>query len=77
MAWRLIKAKAELALMNTGKTWSQIAAETKTSPATIYYALSGKRKTSIKTIGKLAKALGVDAAEIAEVIEEPERKHII
>lgn len=72
MAWRLIKTKAELALMNAGKTWAEIAKETKTSPATIYYALSGKRKTSTKTISKLARALGVSAADIAESIEEQE-----
>lgn len=70
MAWRLVKAKAELALMNACKTWAEVARETKTSPATIYYALSGKRKTSAKTIGKLAKALGVDVSDIAESVEE-------
>ena len=70
LAWRVVRTKAELALMNAGKTWAQVAAETKTSPATIYYALSGKRKTSTKTIGKLAKALGVSAADIAESIDD-------
>lgn len=70
MVWRVNRAKAELALMNSGKTWSEIARETKTSPVTIINALKGKSKTSLRTIGKMAAGLGVDAADIAENVEE-------
>ncbi len=77
MAWKINREKAELALMNARKTWREVAKETYTSPATIVKALKGQGNTSPKTIGKIAAALGVDAAEIAESIEEPERKHII
>lgn len=78
MTWKLDREKAELALMNARKTWRGVAKETHTSPATIVKALKGQGNTSLRTIGKLALALGVDAAEIAENVEpEPERKHII
>lgn len=69
MGWRLNKTKAEVALMDAGKTWAEVARETKTSPGTIYAALNGKRKTSLKTLGKLAAALGVSVAVIAEAVE--------
>ena len=70
MVWRVNREKAELALMNSGKTWAAVARETKTSPVTIINALKGKGKTSLKTIGKMAAGLGVDAADIAENIDE-------
>ena len=70
MAWKVNRKKAELALMNCGKTWMQIAKETHTSPGTIIKALQGKGRTSLKTLSKMAAGLGVDAAEIAESDEE-------
>lgn len=70
MVWKVNREKAELALMNSGKTWGKIAKETHTAPNTIIKALKGQGKTSLQTIGKMAAGLGVDAADIAENVEE-------
>ena len=70
MVWRIKRERAELALMNARKTWKQIAEDTHTSPGTIVKALQGKGKTSLKTIGKLADALGVQVEEIAESVPD-------
>lgn len=70
MTWRIKREKAELALMNAGKTWRGIAKDTHTSPGTIVKALKGQGKTSLRTIGKLADALGVSVEEIAGNVPE-------
>lgn len=80
MAWRLKKEAVELAMMNKGMNLKALQEAANVSPRTLYLALRGKTQPTIGTIGKLARALGVDAAEIAENIEpepEQERKHII
>lgn len=66
--WRIDREKAELALVNSMKTWASIAKETHTSPATIVKALKGQA-ISTKTAGKIAFALGVDALDIAEYVK--------
>ena len=69
MGWKVNRQKAELALMNSGKTWGKVAKETHTAPNTIIKALKGQGNARLQTIGKIAGALGVDAADIA-VYEE-------
>jgi len=70
MVWKVNREKAELALMNANTTWGAIAKETHTSPATIIKALKGTGKTSLKTIGKMAAGLGVNAEDIAENVDD-------
>lgn len=77
MVWRLKKEAVELAMMNKGMNLKALQDAAKVSPRTLYLALRGKTQPTIGTIGKLCAALGVDASQIAENVEEPERKHII
>ena len=69
MAWKLKRDKVELFAMNKGMTIKDIQTAAVLSQATMYKAMHGG-KASVKTIGKIALALEVDAAEIAENVPD-------
>ena len=70
MVWKLKREAVELAMMNKGMNLKALQDAAHVAPRTLYLALRGKVSPRIETIGKMAVALGVDAAQIAENVEE-------
>ena len=70
MAWKLKREAVELALMNKGMNLKALQDAAHISPRTLYLALRGKVNPRIETIGKMAVALGVDASQIAECVDD-------
>lgn len=45
-------------------TWAELSRRADLTPATIFALLAGRRKASLRTVYKLARALEVDPAEL-------------
>ncbi len=70
MTWKLKAEAVEVQAMKRGMNLSDVARLAGISQGTIYAAMGGKRKPTLKTIAKLAETLQVEVQDIAERIEE-------
>ena len=63
---RISKTKLQIAMARKLFNAPDLAKEAGISYAEVSYLLSGKRNPTIKTVGKIAKALNIDVTEILE-----------
>lgn len=74
MAWVLKAKEIELAAMKQGKNMNDVRLAAGIAVNTLYDAMKGRRRPTLKTVSKIAAALGVSVEEIAEREEDRSRQ---